>query len=375
MKVAVIKIGSRISFNGRDTSGGNGEARSIIRMLERAGAEVHIFTKILDRDELPAAYSWHNLSDPDLDLAASHCDALIVLNGTYNCFGGAEDREQLLNYVMLNSFAGPVFYILCDPELTLRQAWPTVEKKPWAAKWQRDQLEITRKDIIYLSQPADVQAVAAGLGSRDVQPARIIHFPFEQFPCLGAMLRPAEQPTVDLAYGGTMRGGRREKKMVKFYFGHPSSIDVEMFGKISLEDFKPTLTQGLQAPRFSGSVNYSDMHRKMNSSLAHCVIGDPWYEKINDVPQRTYESIWSGVVTFIDVDMDRARRVYGRDRELADFLYVQDRRELSEKLLYLKEDPTLRHQILKDQLAAVRFDADAYCDQFLSVIAETSGRA
>ena len=50
MKVGVIKLGSRISFNANDTSGGNGEARSIIKMLHGGGADVEIFTKILKKD-------------------------------------------------------------------------------------------------------------------------------------------------------------------------------------------------------------------------------------------------------------------------------------------------------------------------------------
>lgn len=368
MKVAVIKLGSRISFNANDTSGGNGEARSIIKMLHQGGAAVQIYTKILKKDNLIPDYEWFDLSDPTTLSDGVRADALVVLNGSVNFFGGAEDREQLLNYVIINEFAGPVFYIYCDPELTLKQVWPSVEKKPWASNWTRQSLEITRKDIIYLSQPHDIEKVLNSFNKNEVVPSKAVHFPFEQFPCLNEKLSFNERPVVDLSYGGTMRGGKREKKMVKFYFGHPSDITVEMFGKIKEDDFNLAKFGSPRSPEFTGPVKYDEMLSKMNSSMSHCVIGDPWYEQINDMAQRAYESIWSSVVTFIDSDLDSLRRVYGNDTVLADFLYVSDRVELSEKIALLKVDTSLRRQIIEDQFKAIGFDAKRYCESFVNLI-------
>lgn len=366
MKIAVIKIGSRISFNANDTSGANGEARSICKMLKRGGAEVYIFTKILKKDNLVEDYNWHNLSDP---FQMTNMDALVVLNGNLNFFGGAEDREQLLNYTVINSFPGKVFYIYCDPELTLKQVWPSVSKKPWAGNWSQEMLHVDRSDIIYLSQPYDIVKVIHDLKKNEVVPALAVHFPFEKFPCLNNSLPFNKTPEVDLSYGGTMRGGKRAKKMVKFYFGHPPDIRAEMFGKIGLEDFDEKLLYGVgHVPNFTGPVKYDDMFSKMNKAMAHCVIGDPYYEQINDIPQRVYESIWSSVVTFVDADMDKMRRVYGRDPILSNFLYVKDRQELTEKIQLLKSDIILRRQIIEDQLAAIAFDGKEYCESFVDQI-------
>ena len=365
MKVAVIKLGSRISFNANDTSGGNGEARSIIKMLHKGGAEVNIYTKILKKDTLLPEYKWHNIED---GVQTTYYDALIVLNGNVNFFGGAEDTAQLMNYVFINSFKGPVYYIYCDPELTLKQVWPSVSKKPWVGNWKESSLNITRNDIIYLSQPHDTARILADLKKNEVVPKTAVHFPFEKFPCLNEQLPFNPSPEVDLSYGGTMRGGKRAKKMVKFYFGHPSDISVEMFGKIELEDFDSKLTFGLTTPNFTGAIRYDEMLPKMNKAMAHCVIGDPYYETINDMSQRCYESIWSNVVTFIDSDMDKMRRVYGADKVLSDFLYVSSRSELSEKISLLKLDNSLRQQILSDQLKAIGFDAKQYCESFVNQI-------
>lgn len=374
MDVGVIKLGSRISFNANDTSGGNGEARSIIKMLHGGGCGVHIFTKILKKDNLVPEYKWHNIaesSQSDLD----ELDALIVLNGNVNFFGGAEDVEQLINYEIINNFQGPVFYIYCDPELTLKQVWPSVEKKPWASNWSAERLNIARKDIIYISQPYDVDIIMEELGKNEVIPDSIHHFPFEKFPCLNTQLPFNKNPEVDLSYGGTMRGGKRAKKMLKFYFGHPEDISVEMFGKIDFDDFQKIFTEKkmpgfkfLRQPAFTGPVRYDEMLPKMNRAMAHCVIGDPFYEQINDMAQRAYESIWSNVVTFIDTDLDKIRRVYGADKQLADFLYVSTREELSEKIQLLKKDPATRKEIVDAQIKVIGFDAGDYCNDFVSLL-------
>lgn len=373
MKVAVIKLGSRISFNANDTSGGNGEARSIIKMLHQGGAEVHIFTKILKKDNLVEDYHWHNLSD-NVNTNLPGIDALVVLNGNVNFFGGAEDPEQLLNYAIINHFPGKVFYLLCDPELTLKQVWPSVSKKEWASNWSQEMLHVSRTDIVYISQPHDVDKVLGDLKKNEVVPSKIVHFPFEKFPCLNQRLEFNSTPEVDLSYGGTMRGGKRAKKMMKFYFGHPSELSVEMFGKITFEDFSKFWGTDHfpfdcpNVPTFSGPVRYDEMLPKMNRAMAHCVIGDPWYEQINDMAQRAYESIWSSVVTFIDSDLDSLRRVYGADPELADFLYVSSKQDLIERLKLLKNDPEFREMTVQRQFAAINFDAQKYCTSFVNLI-------
>lgn len=374
MRIGVIKLGARISFSSTGTSGGTGEALSIINILKTGGAEVVVFTKVLSKDENPNGIDVRNI-ESNVD-NIHDLDALLIVNGTVQFYGGVEDRSQILNYKIINNFKGKVFYAYCDPALTLKQLWPAIESKPWAENWAKEDIDITRTDIVYLSQPHDVDKVKDLLGKNCVIPAKIIHFPFEQFPCLNEMIPFNDTPSVDLSYGGTMRGGKRVKKMIEFYLGH-ELISVEMFGKITKEDFTehPKYGLGLKHtypesayPTFTGPVKYADMLPKMNDAMCNVVIGDPLYEKINDIGQRTFESIWSNVVTFIDSDLDTLRRVYGSDKILADFLYVKHRREVAEKIVLLKTDPDLRKQILQDQLAAINFNASKYCNQLMEII-------
>lgn len=374
MRIGVIKLGARISFSSTGTSGGTGEALSIINILKTGGAEVVVFTKVLSKDENPNGIDVRNI-ESNVD-NIHDLDALLIVNGTVQFYGGVEDRSQILNYQIINNFKGKVFYAYCDPALTLKQLWPAIESKPWAENWAKEDIDITRTDIVYLSQPHDVDKVKDLLGKNCVIPAKIIHFPFEQFPCLNEMIPFNDTPCVDLSYGGTMRGGKRVKKMIEFYLGH-ELISVEMFGKITKEDFTehPKYGLGLKHtypedayPAFTGSVKYADMLPKMNDAMCHVVIGDPLYEKINDIPQRLYESVWSNVVTFIDGDMDAVRRIWKNDKVLADFLCVRSRRELTEKILLLKADPDLRKQILCDQVLAIAFNPSDYSHKLMDII-------
>ena len=366
MKIAVVKLGARVSYSSQGTSGGTGEAISIINML-KSYADVTVFTKILKKDKNPDDVTFVDIED---DCNTANFDALVVINGSVNFFGGAEDWHQIMNYKIINEFDGPIFYTYCDPELTLRNIWPSVSVKEWASNWKQEDIELKNEEIIWLCQPYNTDFVQENLKKNVVFPKKLVHFPFEKFPCMNERLPFNENPSVDLSYGGTMRGGKRIEKMVKFYFGH-EKINVEMFGKIELKDFpKKKLINNPAPPKFTGPVKYDQMLTKMNDALAHVVIGDPFYEKSSDVAQRTYESIWSSVVTFIDADLDKEKRVYGKSPILSDFLYVSSRKDVEDKILALKGNKEIRKQIVDLQFKTVNFDKDAYCKSFIDTIKE-----
>ncbi|MEM2159351.1 MAG: hypothetical protein QXN55_00140 [Candidatus Nitrosotenuis sp.] len=371
MKVGVVKLGARISFSSIGTSGGTGEAISIIKMLQLGGADVHIYTKILKKDVLLPEYTFHDILTSDLSM--SEMDALIVINGTVNYFGGADAPDQTLNYVAINKFAGPVFYIYCDPELTLKHLWPNIAKRDWGKNYSEKDINIVRDDIIYVSQPYLVDVIFEDIKKEKgaVIPKKVIHYPFERFPCLNDRLEINPSPVVDLMYGGTMRGGRRAKKMAQFYFGYPDDILVEMFGKIEAEDFKgkaAAYIDGLTHPKFTGPVNYDRMLNKMNTAMCHVVIGDPYYEETQDMAQRAYESIWAGNIVFIDKDLDTIKRTFPKSEFLQEWAYVENRDDVIERIQLLKETPNLREEILEMQISGIEFVAQKYCDDFVKLL-------
>lgn len=372
MKVAVIKLGSRIAYGGKDTSGGNGEAKAIIEMLHQGGASVDIYTKILKKDIIPDYLNIWNIEDEYKNINNREYDALIVLNGSVNFFGGAEARDQILNYDLINNFHKKVFYIYCDPALTLRQIWGSISKKEWSRNYDINDIFISRDDITYISQPYNLDSVKELLKKYDdVSIKDIVHYPLEMFNCMDNKLPMVENPTYDLLYGGTMRSNRRIDKMIKFYFGYPDDVNAHMFGKIKLPDLVKRAEKkheaGLSEPSIGKSVNYSEYNKKVNDTLAHIVIGDKWYEG-NDMPQRCYQSIWASTITFIDIELDPGKRVFAESEFCKKFNYVSSREEVIERLKNLKDHPSIRTKIIDEQFKAIKFDTKTYCSNFVKLL-------
>ena len=367
LKLAVVKLGARIVFgSGIGTSGGSGEAGAIIDMLAQGGAEVHCFTKILKKDEVPTHVSMHQIEE-EFEQTSGY-DALVVINGNVSFYGGAEEPSQILNYHMINNFPGPVFYIYCDPSLPLKQIWPSISKKPWADNWQQKDIEILRP-INVICQVYNIGLAQAQF--KDVVVHTIQSYEFHKFPMMFPERKSVLGKQVDISYGGTFRSGRREKKLIDFYFGYPDDISVEVFGNIKLKDFNEKKIDGLRAPDFTGAVQYEKMIEKMSEAKYHVVIGDAKYPEFEMINQRTYESIMAGCITFVDADFDRKRRIYANDPVL-EFLYVNNRDDVIEMIRIIEEDG-LYDNIIEAQKAAVGFNQTEYTAGFVHRIQEIVG--
>lgn len=370
MKIGVLKLGARILWD-LDNSVTSGEAISICKALQCGGAEVHVFTKILKKDTLHPSLTWHNIADSaQMDIDA--LDLIVVINGNVNFFGGAEDYEQILNYELVNSFNGPVVYLMCDPELPFVQIWENVEKKPWGAKYSRERL-LVQKPINLLSQPFALDAVKADWPKKGVPLGKVTHFPMDRFPLLNDWLPPCETPTVDLMYGGTPRGGRRIPNLYKWYCGLPDDISVEIFGKIDASDFEKHPKVGKlpvkRYPEFTGMVKYGDVLPKMQGALAHLVTGDPSYEALDLIPQRVAECIAAGNIVFIDANIDKLRRIYPKGTAAHEYLYVKDQESLVGLLRLIKSTPEVRQTIIEEQRQALNWNADEFCRSFVAALA------
>ena len=369
-KIAVIKIGARIAWGARDTAAGNAEARFIIEMLRLGGADVHVYTKTLDKDENPNYITFHELTTEYSTINDMGFDSLVVLNGNAQFWGGQEAPEQMLNYWLINNFKGQIFYIFCDPALDLKQIWGSVSSKEWGTKWKREDIEITRDDIVYISQPYNLDSVRKLIKRNGIAIKKVVHYPLERFTCTEEPLAINPNPVWDLSYGGTMRGGRRVKKMVKYYYGYPADIRVEMFGKIDPDIMQQVATKmGVTGnpPVYSKSVDFSRYMKKVNESMCHVVIGDQWYEG-NDMPQRCYQSIWGNVVTFIDIELDPNERIFGKSDMCRKFNYVSSRIDVEKRIRALKNNPSMRILILKEQFKCIDFNTKDYCLGLLKIL-------
>lgn len=367
MRVAVIKLGSRISINSVGTSGGTGEALAIINILTNAGVAVDVYTKVSAGDIMPNDFNIYNIETTYKNVDVNYYDALIVLNGNVNYFGGVDSPSQTLNYYFINKLNCPVYYIMCDCNLFLKQVWPSIEKKSWASNYNKKDIEIVRDDIIYVTQAKNTKLVLEK-ARKYVNIKDAIYFPFEKFPMLTLCNWPINQnPEYDILYGGTFRSGRREEDMVKFYFGYSPDIKVEMFGNITLDNFNQDKVRNLRAPDFGKSVQYDLFSSKMHKAISTVIIGDKIYKKLDDLAQRIYESIMIGNVVFIDSSYDFSKRVF-KDKELLEFNYVNSIKDVEYKLKMLKEDFNFRKHIIDLQREDTKIDIKDYCNKFKDII-------
>lgn len=367
MRVALIKLGSRISISSSGTSGGTGEALSIIKMLTTAGVEVDVYTKVLDSDIVHTEFNAYDIESEYNNVNDRGYDALLIMNGNVNYFGGVDSPSQTLNYHIINHFNGHVFYIMCDCNLLLKQIWPTIEKKKWASNYNKEDIEIIRDDIVYISQARFTHKVKEKATKQGIKIKDIIYYPFEKFPLLTITDFPFnENPIYDLLYGGTFRGGKREPDMIKYYFGLDKKFTVEMFGKISLEDFNESKIANLNPPQFGKSVNYDEFGDKMAEARATVIIGDPLYKQWGDLAQRIYESIIVGNVTLMDSSYDFTKRVF-TNPELKEFNYVSCIEDVEDRLEKLQDNDFRKH-IVELQREDTKIDLENYCKDFAKLL-------
>jgi Fe-S cluster biosynthesis and repair protein YggX len=348
MKLAVIKLGARIANKG--TSGGSGEALSIIKTLSYT-EDVHYFTKILKNDPKIEFAKGHNLLEEKPD---NSFDALIVINGNVNFFGGLKDELQIENYRLINSFKGPIFYMYCDPELHLKQIWNSVEKKSWNT-YKKNEIFISRNDIIYIHQPYNIEPFKKQI-EKQIKPKAYEFFPFYKFPLLNDRLEwDWSKKIKDLGYGGTLRGGKREEYILEFLFG--LDLDVEFFGPITLEKFKKYKKEiHGNPPKFGKAIDYSKFLEKMNEFKTTINIGDKKYFG-NTLNQRIYEGVLSNNVSFIDIKLDPKKRAFS-NKELQEFLYVNNKIELENKIKKIKDSEELCKRICERSRCGAGEDYD-----------------
>lgn len=367
MKVAVIKLGSRIAIDNNAKSCAGGESVSIIRMLTTAGVQVDAYTKVLEKDFRPTDFNLYDIEKNYSSINDKGYDALLVINGNVNYYGGADNPAQTLNYHIINHFIGKVFYIMCDCYLPLRQLWPSIERKPWSSNYNKSDILITRDDITYITQAKDIHGIKSYIMKRGINIKDVLYYPLEKFPLLTQNgLSFNENSKYDILYGGTFRGGRREDDMIKYFFNYPNDINVTMFGGVNLTDFNVEKIQGLIPPRFEKPTTYGGYYEKMNTSKATIVIGDKLYKKYNLLPQRVYESIMTRTVVLIDSSYDYSKRIF-KNKELLDFNYVRSSADVIDRVNKLK-DLEFRKHIAQLQVEDVAIDLNKYCTDFVSLL-------
>lgn len=394
-KLAVCKIGGRISFgkvgkdgqvsSAKDTSGGNGEAKAIIDIAQKSGHfDITVLTKTTSKDYFPSLYHFVDivslLQDGKIEnfVEEQDFDVLLLINGSINCFGGAEQSilSDLAIYKLMHFFKKKIVFCSCDICIPfVADIWKTVASKEWSSKYKQEDFDLSGKDFYMLTQARDLDSLYSILDSKKgnvFKRDHIDNFAFEKFPCENPIQHVSANPSPlhDLLYGGTLRAGRRIKKIVNWYYNHPS-LNIELFGNMDQDKIDAIAKKQYSVfhkPSFTEPVNYLENSKKMNQALATIVIGDDMYEETSTVQQRAYEAMCANVVTFIDEKLDKPHNVYGFNSGLEKFLYLQSPSQLEKRIEMLKSTPQLREKILALQQQIVNFNRQEWYNDFAEKI-------
>lgn len=364
--LGVIKIGASITFNsGVNRTASNFDVVSTCRALA-PNFRLHFITNKTRNTLLPKESAFSDIEYAANNINNLGLDALLVFNGSVNNWGGARNDTAILIWKCIQHFKGRVFYIHTDAMMRLHQIYDdTFVKRGWHLDYPKEDVYITRDDIVYLTQarnPNRIKELVSSNGAIRIKDENIIHFPLQE----AILLRPpkflAERNiTWDLIYGGSHRSGRRLEKMVKYYFGH-DDLKVLLFGgNLAKEKFRP-FSGDLAFPTLQGPVSNSIFLAKYRTSLATVHITDDVYEG-HWTALRFYESLIAGVIPFIDWNADRRRLLYYPGCEIADFLYVKDRKEVNDRINLIKRE-NCGNEILETARSNVlaRWDRARYKD-------------
>jgi hypothetical protein len=366
-KIAVVKIGARITVSNTGTAASTGETLVIIDMLVKSGVSVDAYTKVLNKDIKPNTFTIYNIEDEYKNINNRKYDALLIINGNGNFFGGAEDINILLTYNIINNFKGKVFYLVSDLACCLKQIWPNVSNKEWGSKYKEEDISITREDINIIAQCNNLKGFRDITDKDKIKFDKIYHFPIEKYSLYSDKLYNNSYKDIDILYGGAFRQGRREKDMIKYYFGYPDDIDIRMFGKVKISDFKTKHYSNLRPPVFEAPVKYTDFLLKMSTSKSTIIIGDLLYKKLEMLTLRIYESIQAGVITFIDSDFDKNHLVYN-NKVLQDICYVNSREDIIDRIKYIKSNSAIMRDIIKMQREDTLLNKNDYANAFRDII-------
>lgn len=336
MKIAVVKIGGRISLSGGVSPW---EAYHITNYINGAysplPSPVSPFTSIVKNDKTP----WPRCINHPIDISEgpdriNDFDALVVINGSINFFGGVIDEATINTYKTISKFKGKLFYVYVDTLLPFKQLWPMIENRH-GHNIKKEDVWIDN-DATYISQFYNIEETKKIIEkTSDIPLKDIKHLQISNIAYYENEQHEVVNPEYDLAYGGSFRAGKRANDLLKFYFNTGGSS--YLFGSITPNHFKKKI-EGFtedQMPVFGKRVKYHKVGEEARKARATIIIGDETYKKLDNIPMRVFEAIRAGTIVFIDETYDVNRRIF-KDNTIAkgikNFSYVKDGKEAIEKL-------------------------------------------
>lgn len=360
LNIGLFKFGANITQSTSIQTASNFDLFSLAPILSNAGHTVRIFTRITRNTVIKKPYKLHDYMNVD---SLNKLDALLVFNGPINFFGGTEDPGLPKQYELINSFDGPVYYVMTDCRYPMIQLWKMMLLKEWHVKYNESKLMVTRDDIQYIYQGTDVEKLI-NLNTRRkknviVKSENVHHFPIDWAIMLNPpepIMTPIEDRTYDLIYGGSNRDAARRNKLDEYYIDN--NLDCHIFGSIKVKENKNPV----------GTVPHKYYIKYLSKGKATVIIMDKFYQD-NFFTLRMYESILAGCITFIDLEADSNKLFYSYNPMLKELMYVDGLNDLRTKLSYIEYNGlSLKIQI--EQLDCIKnmHDPEIYKSSLLEII-------
>jgi len=364
VKIGILKLGANISWGKNAFSAGNADIHTMCRALS-PHFEIHVISGKTRNTKIPSAGKFHNILSVDIN--SLDLGALLVFNGNVNFFGGSESKEGIFNYVHINKFKGPVFYINTDGQLPFKQIWPSIASKEWAPHWKEEDVVVTRKDIVYITQGRNIPKTKKYYEKQKgiIIPESYQHFPLEKAILINPpKIRHANTRNYELIFGGRVRSSGRRKDLIEFYVKKSDNLRVLLFGGLNKKTLGiPDMPENV---KLTGKILNSSFMSKMSQGKATCIIGDPFYHG-NFFTLRMYESILSGVVTFIHYKMDPEKEFY-HDERLRNFLTVKSGKELTKKMKGITLDDHMELIYMQYQDVVENFNTEQYSQDLNQIL-------
>ena len=270
-------------------------------------------------------------------------DALLVVNGSVNMFGGKEIKTATTIYKLLHKFDKKIYYILTDTLMPFVDYYKHIEKKSWN-NYSPEDFKL-KHNINIISQFKDEEKIKKIF--KGVEIGNFIFKPIQLW-CLEYQEKfiPTNiEKKVDLIYGGSYRAGNRREKMLRYFFNR-DRISVEMYGNIDIEQFKITDKDNIHSvPVFTGKVLPNEVLPKNSEGLATVLLGDKNYND-NTMTPRFIEALMAKVICFIDNDFDPSHSLLNDE-----FFYVNSGEELENKVLEIKNSEEFHNKLINIQNA------------------------
>jgi hypothetical protein len=352
VKILIAKHCNNIRFGDyKEYNGGNTEPLIIMKLLQKMGHQCSVVTIPGNFDGAPEGTGLLNWQDPDLIKKAEENDCLIMFCGVFNCFGGVIGPSALASYKLLKAKM-PIIYAVMDLNIPIGDCAGWIRNAQSKGKYHdlnADDYEVDASKIYCVSQAYKPEVHKKLWKTKENAFGGYEHVPFESSIIYRRGLITQISPTThaDLLYFGNPRGGKRDKKFIKFYCNQ-NYIHTVAYGNWKDKQIDDLIKKGAQyMPSFMGKCDSHALHEKINQSIAHCYISDPAYEGTT-LTNRFYEATLNRCVLFVDVDNDPERFLF-----LDKYFYVADGKELAEKVLHLKKDPSFRTIKLNQQMVEV----------------------